>query len=317
MRLYIVISAGLTTSTFLVMCNNRSGENPEKEKKAAVGWTAPAIDTVSGETADLLRYGYDLVAFTARYLGPKGTVASLSNGLNCQNCHLEAGTKLWANSFAAVSTTYPKFRNRSGRIESLEFRINECMERSMNGKKLDSLSREMRAMVAYINWVGKDLSKSTLPAGCATIELPFLSRAADTLAGKNIFKSKCGSCHGVEGMGFWKPDSSGYLYPPLWGPNSFNVSAGMYRISKLAGFIKSNMPFKAAENGSKLTDGECWDVSAYIISQQRPQKFFKYDWPDITTKPPDYPFGPFPDSFSALQHKYGPFTAIVKKKGVQ
>jgi thiosulfate dehydrogenase len=315
LSVYLSILVSLILSACFITCKTKPKEASADKTKTAEEWTAPAIDTLTGPKAELVRYGRDLIAFTANYLGPKGSVAAMSNGLNCQNCHLDAGTKLFANSFAAVAATYPKFRNRSGKVESLEFRINECMERSMNGKKLDSLSHEMRAMVAYINWVGKDVSKEKLPKGWATEELPFLSRQADTLAGRSVFKSRCSSCHGLQGAGFLKPDSAGYLYPPLWGPGSFNVSAGMYRLSKMAGFVKHNMPFKSAENTTPLTNEEAWDVSAYIISQQRPQKFFKYDWPDITTKPPDYPFGPFSDSFSAAQHKYGPFTAMVKKKG--
>ncbi len=75
--------------------------------------------------------------------------------MNCQNCHMAAGTVPFGNSFFAVAATYPKYRERSGKFESIEFRVNECMERSLNGHKLDSLSREMRAMVAYFHWLGK------------------------------------------------------------------------------------------------------------------------------------------------------------------
>src|SRR4029453_18541907 len=103
---------------------------------------------------DLIRYGRSLVASTATYFGPQGKINKNANGMNCQNCHLDAGTKLYANSFNAVYSIYPKFRARSGTVEHLEKRINDCFERSMNGNKLDSLSKEMRAMVAYINWVG-------------------------------------------------------------------------------------------------------------------------------------------------------------------
>jgi thiosulfate dehydrogenase len=34
------------------------------------------------------------------------------------------------------------------------------------------------------------------------------------------------------------------------------------------------------------------------------------DWPDISKKPVDHPFGPFIDGFSEQQHKYGPFGPI-------
>jgi thiosulfate dehydrogenase len=86
----------------------------------------------------------------------------------------------------------------------------------------------------------------------------------------------------------------------------------------MASFIKYNMPFDSAALGYKLPDEDVWDVGAYIISQPRPQKTFSYDWPDISKKPFDHPFGPYTDDFSEQQHKYGPFkpikAAIAKNK---
>jgi thiosulfate dehydrogenase len=253
-----------------------------------------------------------LVRHTARYLGPKGSVRQITNGMNCQNCHLDAGTRLYANSYSAVYANYPKFRERSGTVEHLERRINDCMERSLNGKKLDSLSREMRAIVAYINWVGKDVKKGVIPEGAAVVNLPWLGRAADKANGKIVFRKNCVTCHGTNGEGQMDNGKMGYTYPPLWGPHSYNTSAGMYRITKLAGFIKSNMPnLTSSYSKPILTDEEAWDIAAYICSMPRPYKKFKNDWPDITGKPADYPYGPYADYFSEKRHKYGPFKEIL------
>ena len=41
---------------------------------------------------------------------------------------------------------------------------------------------------------------------------------------------------------------------------------------------------------------------------------FSADWPNISTKPIYHPFGPFADSFSETQHKYGPFQPIIDSK---
>jgi thiosulfate dehydrogenase len=59
---------------------------------------------------------------------------------------------------------------------------------------------------------------------------------------------------------------------------------------------------------------DAWDVAAFINSQPRPQKKFSYDWPNIAGKPVDFPFGPYSDNFSEVQHKYGPFDPIKKAK---
>jgi thiosulfate dehydrogenase len=284
---------------------------PEKIETDHEHWVAPEINLLppSRET-DLIRYGKDLIINTAQYFGPKGSISATSNGMNCGNCHLDGGTRFNGNSFAAVASTYPKFRDRSGKMESIEYRINECFERSLNGRAIDTLSREMMAMVNYLKWLGKDVPKGVRPRGAGTQELPILNRAADVVKGKHIFRYKCQVCHGPNGLGQLNSDSSSYLYPPLWGPHSYNVSAGMYRIGRLAGFVKYNMPYTPAYTTPQLSNEEAWDVAAYINSQNRPEVFFHYDWPKIGTKPFDYPFGPFVDTFPLWQHKYGPFAEI-------
>jgi thiosulfate dehydrogenase len=279
-------------------------------------WQAP--DTASlphTEEGDLVRYGRELVAHTALYLGPKGTVANKSNGMNCQNCHLEAGTKPWGNNYSGVASNYPKYRERSGMIESIEKKINDCFERSMNGKALDSTGREMRAMVAYMKWLGKDVKKGEKPLGISTRPLKYLDRAADPAAGKNVYLAKCQRCHGANGEGLADTLTGlGYTYPPLWGKHSYNIGASLHRIIKFAGFVKYNMPFDAKDEQDKLTDAEAWDVAAFVNSMERPGLDLSKDWPDIRNKPEDHPFGPFADSFSEQQHKYGPYTMMKKKK---
>jgi thiosulfate dehydrogenase len=82
----------------------------------------------------------------------------------------------------------------------------------------------------------------------------------------------------------------------------------------MAGFIRNNMPYGTNWKQPQLTEEQAWDVAAYIVSQQRPVKFFPNDWRDLSKKPADYPFGPYTDTFSEARHKYGPFTAMKKKK---
>jgi thiosulfate dehydrogenase len=280
-------------------------------------WDAPDIlrapNTAEG---DLIRYGRKLVAHTSFFLGPKGTIASITNGMNCQNCHLAAGTKYLGNNYSAVYSTYPKFRARSGAIETIYKRINDCMERSLNGKGLDTNSREMQSIYAYIKWLGQNVPKNLKPPGAGIADLPFMDRAADTARGKIVYIQNCQRCHATNGEGVLNADGTEYQYPPLWGMHSYNAGAGLYRISRLAGYIRHNMPFDKDEKKEvlPLTDEEAWDVAAFIISQPRPVKKFPKDWPDISAKPIDHPFGPYKDSFKEQQHKYGPFDPIVNYK---
>jgi len=234
--------------------------------------------------------------------------------MTCQNCHLNAGTKPWGNNFGAVYSTYPRFRERRGAIESIPQRIMDCFERSLNGRSPDSNSVEMKAFVAYLRWLGRGVPKGKKPEGSGLATLPFPQRAADTAKGRMIFLTVCQRCHGRGGGGRLAADSIGYVYPPLWGDHSYNTAAGLYRISRFAGFIKFNMPFGTDYRGPRLTNEEAWDVAAFVNSQPRPQRSFDGDWPNISLKPVDLPFGPYADSFSESQHKYGPFGLMQKRK---
>jgi len=308
----------------IVTCNSIFSSEEKKEDDLILNenlsevneWKAPDIASLpDDEQAKLIRYGRELIVNTSLFFGPKGKIAAITNGMDCQNCHIDGGSRNFGGCFSAVASTYPKFRERSGRIESIEFRINDCFQRSLNGKPIDSTGKEMQAMVAYLKWIGKDVPKKETPRGAGLETLEFLNRAADPEKGKQIFLAKCASCHGENGQGQFNHDSSFYLYPPLWGQNSYNVSAGLYRISRVASLVKNNMPFgQASHNSPQLSDEEAWDVAAFIVSQQRPERFFGEDWPKIQTKPVDHPYGPYADGFSEKQHKYGPFPPIVEAR---
>jgi thiosulfate dehydrogenase len=209
-----------------------------------------------------------------------------------------------------VSSSYPKFRNRSGTIEGYVKRINDCIERSLNGKGLDADSREMQAITAYLKWVGKDVGKESNLPGFGLIDLKPLDRPASPEKGKLVYDMYCGRCHGENGEGIMAANGLEWTYPPLYGENSYNIGAGLYRISRFAAFVKANMPFGVTHDNPFLSDEEAWDVAAYVNSMPRPGIDLSGDWPDISKKPMDHPFGPYADSFSEEQHKYGPFEPI-------
>jgi len=289
------------------------------EKKAALQnemasfWKPADINSI---TDTLLKkeveYGKELIAHTAKYLGPNGSVKKTTNGMNCNNCHLDAGTKPWGNNYGSVNSMYPKMRARSGQIEDLNKRINDCLQRSLNGQPLEKEEKEMKAMMAYINYIGSNMPKGKEAKAAGIYNLEYMDRAADPVKGKTLYAAKCASCHQANGQGVLTADKTEYTYPPLWGDHSYNQGAGLYRISRFAGYIKYNMPLGANYESPQLSDEEAWDIAAYVETQPRPTKDFSKDWPDISKKPVDHPFGPFSDKFTALQHKFGPFNPIKK-----
>lgn len=281
---------------------------------ATLPWKAP--DTASWynhPNVALLRYGRNLIANTAYYLGPKGIVQQSSNGMNCQNCHLDAGTRPFGNNYSLVYATYPKMRARSGSVESIPKRVNDCFERSLNGSALDTNSREMQAIVSYISWLGKDVQKAENPVGSGIEDIAFLGRAANPELGKKVYVEKCQSCHQSNGEGVPNSDG-GFTFPPLWGKNSYNHGAGLYRLSRFAGYVKNNMPQGATHDAQQLSLEEAWDVAAFVNTQPRSTKDLSADWPDISKKPIDHPFGPYADPFTEEQHKFGPFKPILEYK---
>lgn len=282
-----------------------------KNQSGRIRWKAPNVATIpSGEAGDEIRYGKELIAHTSIYFGPKGKVAKISNGMNCQNCHGDAGTRPDGFNFSAVAATYPQFKNRSEAWVSISRRINFCFNRSLNGQSVDTAGKEMKAMVAYMNWLGKNIPKGAVPEDAEVLRLIYLDRAADPLKGKIVYAT-CETCHGKDGAGLLNERSTEYLFPPLWGPHSYNDGAGMYRLENFAGFVQSNMPFGTDFKHPVLTVEGAWDVAAFVNSRPRPHKNQSEDYSVIGDKPIDFPFGPYVDNFSEKQHKYGPFKPIL------
>jgi thiosulfate dehydrogenase len=100
------------------------------------------------KNAEQLVYGARLNIET-RDLLPK----NVGNALNCASCHLNAGTVADGSPYIGVSAFFPSYAPRAGRVITLEDRINGCFLRSMNGKPLPLDSDEMKAMVAYFDWM--------------------------------------------------------------------------------------------------------------------------------------------------------------------
>ena len=102
------------------------------------------------------------------------------------------------------------------------------------------------------------------------------SQPPDPSRGAQIYADKCAVCHGGDGQGL-RTASGSPLYPPLWGPESFNIGAGMARLNTAAAFVKANMPWG---QGGSLSDQDAYDVAAFFTRQPRPDFARKLeDWP--------------------------------------
>jgi thiosulfate dehydrogenase len=112
-----------------------------------------------------------------------------------------------------------------------------------------------------------------------------------------------------------------YVYPPLWGKSAYQRGSSMHRIIKLAQWLKGNMPYgKATPEKPFLTDEEALDIAAFINDDRLHERPWvaSADYPFPEEKAIDYDKGPFVDTFSAIQHKFGPYQPIIdywKNKG--
>ena len=277
-------------------------------------WTVPDIaslpDDVWGRT---VRKGHDLVLRTAALIGPGATDPARrfgGNGLDCQSCHIDGGTKKFGLPLVGSFAAYPAYRARSGSVGTIEDRVNGCLMRSLNGRPLPESGPEMTAIVAYLKFLSTGQPVGRLTEGSGPGLMPELARAADPVRGQQVYAGQCAVCHGVHGEG-QGGSGQGYVAPPLWGPDSFNDGAGMARLTNAANFIHNNMPNGTTWADPALSVTDAWDVAAYIEAQPRPHKAdLERDFPNRREKPVDAAYGPYADGFPASQHKFGPYAPI-------
>ena len=248
----------------------------------------PKIDTSNFETprlADMLsaKNAQQLVRGMRLHLETRDLLPdNVGNQLNCTSCHLNVGTVADGSPFVGVSAFFPSYAPRAGRQITLADRINGCFKRSMNGKPIPNDSPDMRAMVAYFDWMKRETKPEDKVAGRGVGKID-KSIVPDPENGKRIYADQCAICHGENGEGLKRNDGQ-MIYPPLWGGQSFNIGAGMARTYTAAAFVKRNMPigfhdkFPLGQGG--LSDQEAVDVAQYFTHLPRPDFPEKgNDWP--------------------------------------
>lgn len=213
-----------------------------------------------------VQHGYQLIIKTGTLLPQH-----VGNGLVCANCHLDGGTRNHAAPLTGLDGAFPRYSARKGAVIDLPDRINECLQRSLNGTPLARNDAAMQDIVAYINWLSTAAPFPHNQRGIGQIA----NLQPDARQGHSLFAARCAACHRENGQGT-RTDQT-FTVPPLWGPDSFNDGAGMAQTRRAAAFVRFNMP--RGQEGT-LTDQQALDVAAFISQQSRPVFAGKAaDWP--------------------------------------
>ena len=239
--------------------------------------TPRIADVLKEPNAEQLVRGMRLNTETRRLLP-----GHVGNALNCTSCHMNGGTVANGSPYVGISAFFPSYAPRAGRVITLQERINGCFLRSMNGKPLPADGEDMKAMVAYFDWMKRETRPEDKVEGRGVGKVSMAIKP-DPENGRRIYAEQCAVCHGRNGEGL--QDGQGqFVYPPLWGEQSFNIGAGMARTYTAAAFVKNNMPvgfhqgFPLAQGG--LSEQEAVDVAQYFSHMPRPDFPPKVnDWP--------------------------------------
>ena len=231
------------------------------EETGPQAFTPPSADAIpQNEFGDMVRLGRDIFVDTqgkaSRFVG---------NGLNCVNCHLDEGRKANSAPLWAAYVKYPAYRDKNKKVNSYEDRLAGCFTFSMNGKAPPYDSTEMIALVTYSYWLAKGAPTGAELRGRGYPKLEEPPASADSQRGARVFAAQCAICHGAQGQG--TRVEGRFVFPPLWGRDSYNAGAGMNRVETAAAFIKANMPLG---KGGTLSLQEAWDVAKFMNSHERP-----------------------------------------------
>ncbi|MBT2297642.1 c-type cytochrome [Pseudomonas fluorescens] len=237
-------------------------ERPGTPQAAVTTFTSPAEDTLPDNAfGQLVQQGH------AIFVATKANAPEfVGNGLSCTNCHLEQGRKADSAPLWGAYPMYPAYRKKNNKVNTYAERIQGCFQFSMNGKPPPADSQVIAALTAYSYWLATGAPTGQALPGRSYPEVPEPVAGFDLVKGKAIYAAQCAVCHANDGQG--QKAGGEYVFPPLWGKDSFNWGAGMHRINTAAGFIKSNMPLG---KGGTLSADEAWHVAAYMNSHERPK----------------------------------------------
>jgi thiosulfate dehydrogenase len=237
--------------------------------RASAAFEAPPDSAIpSGPGGEAIRRGQQIFMNTGA-----NARDFVGNALSCANCHLDAGRRADSAPMWAAWVAYPKYRSKNKKVNTMEDRVNGCFSYSMNAQDSPSGGPPPKGhpiytdLATYFHWLATQAPTNVDMKGGGYPKLKKTAQGYDRQRGETVFLQQCATCHGADGQG--RKDLNGrYIFPPLWGPHSYNWGAGMARVDTAAAFIRANMPLGQP---NKLSEQQAWDAAAWVDSHERPK----------------------------------------------
>jgi len=235
--------------------------SPNKVTKAPYFMPPADSELQNNAFGDLVHRG-EAIFVNTKALAPQ----YVGNQLNCVNCHLDRGRLANSSPLWGAYPMYPAYRKKNNKVNTFAERMQGCFSFSMNGTPPPADSEVILALTAYSYWLSTGAPIAKPLPGRGFDEPPTPKGGFNIARGKVVYEKQCMICHGENGEG--QKVGANYVFPPLWGKDSYNWGAGMHRINTAAGFIQHNMPLG---RGETLSNEEAWDVAAFVNMHERPQ----------------------------------------------
>jgi thiosulfate dehydrogenase len=169
---------------------------------------------------------------------------------------------------SAIESEYPQLDIKSMTIKSVEMIIQGML--GATPQEIPNNSKEMRAMVSYINWLGKNTKKNmNMENTKLDNNIPLPNRESNPTQGKALYTIMCASCHGTKGLRSKKPNfdlGAGYQFPAIAEKDAYDDGGHMYMIPLLTAFLYTNMPLGSSHEKPILKIEDAYDIAAFVNS---------------------------------------------------
>ena len=168
-------------------------------KGSGITYNPPKPEEAPQDIREAVILGYNILTDT-----PKYAPTFSGNKLSCTNCHFNSGIsesgKNGGLSLVGVGAKYPLYRDRQKYSVDMVLWVSDCFERSMNGIVPAVTSKEMQSVLAYLQWISKDIPIYNEVPWLKTLTIKS-NHKGNTETGRQVFDKTVPSVIALMGLG--------------------------------------------------------------------------------------------------------------------